>query len=492
MKNLIIILVILLSTVGHSLAQREIVSSGNQLMHVHKPDSPRFPGNFTYLWWYGDGGYDITLTDSAEHNYHVNHLSKTGFLSGTYVTTLITTENYGTEGNPDLIDARQPISSAHDKTSNLPKFLDSSDASNFIRITNFRSVVPNDTFYLIVTYGVPYLSSIDYLSAGAIRLSFPEESNNFKYISNNKLNESFLSHREEYLPSVGSHWYKWKLSVSEMHPGEEQTMLLPFLYTGSKTEDSLEVVVGFSYGYTNDNGGSFQEGSHLESASLKFAASHDPNSTQVSIDTTSCACGGQELEYEVQFENTGKGPTRYVRIEMQLDEAHDLSSVELTRFPREFSEITRKPIEGIRMYNRGMDAFYQVDEVNNKVTFEFHGLILTGLLDTLLKDPARAKDYIRFKVQVKPNYVIGKAITASADIFFDTNEAVPTNEVETTCLSPVTDGGSYDGGGSKPKPIPSPCHNTSCNCFPWIITSIILFLIIIALYRWYFYKKNQK
>lgn len=482
-------LMIVVVLTGALHAQRKLDISGNHLS-VSPQDQPQNGAVYSYLWWFGDGSYKITEEDNTLHSFYPYGSPYNTNLRNA-VPGLITTENYGTEGNPDLIFADSPIPINSGSTSDFPKILDPSDSSDFVRVNYFRNAVPGDTFFLIVTYGVPDLEMYTILSWTILDISLEEEETGlspFEFIIDNDWNLSFLPHGETArLDSSNSS----RIFIDNHHNGynyflggHERTILLPVKYNGTLTKGTVKCIINFEFFVDSPNGTGGVE-NELNSASIKLAASHDPNQVQVSIDTTTCICGGQELYYEVQFENTGDGQTDYVRIEMQLDSAHDLNSLEMESLPRWFEDISEGEILGYQpnYSGTGKDAYYHIDEANNRVIFEFHNIFLIGLLDTLTSDPSRAKDYISFKIKVKDGYVIGDPITAFASIFFDNNEPVVTNVVETTCPNPNSTAGI----------------NEDCNTFfvricwdCWLWYGGILLVLILIIVFWVRWRRNQR
>jgi hypothetical protein len=124
-------------------------------IHANESDSVRYD----YLWWFGDGGYAIK-TQLKKPNPDTTHAYLTHSRSNTilgsnnspaYMTTLITTENYGHSGNPDLIHIGVPNSAL------IPRGIANTNNSTgpIVKVEKFRNAVPGDIFYLLVTYRIP-------------------------------------------------------------------------------------------------------------------------------------------------------------------------------------------------------------------------------------------------------------------------------------------------------------------------------------------------
>lgn len=449
-------------------AQRKLKIEGN-ILTVDKPDDPQNGAVYEYLWWYGDGNYESGFSDTTTHIFYPGNMSRV--TGGQYHTSLITTENYGTEGNPDLIIASH-IPPLGNTTSNYTKRLDASNPSDFIRLSSFRKAVPDDTVFLIVTYGIPstgmFVGSQTYEEL-ILSIDFGQYSSKFEYVNKRNWNESFLVNHD--IGYLGNN--RWELTFDPLAAGEERTILLPFKYSGEEISGSFEYSASLEGKVSNDGGNSTIDFDGSEIGNMTFAESHDPNRTYVREKLTDCLAGGEELEYEVHFENTGKRHTKYVRIEMHLHEAHDLNEIEFIQLPRWFDEIIEHPIyESLTKTDK--QAFYSIDEAKNSVVFEFHNLFLPGVGERMNSDPSRRTDFIKFKVKVKDDYVIGEPITAFANIFFDDNKPVLTNMVETTCPDPIDDNDELERIDKKEEDATF----LGMGCWCWLVILSLLFVIL--------------
>ena len=421
---------------------------------------------YDFLWWFGDGAYAIIPRQDVP-NPNTTHAYLTHSRSNTILgsnnspvcrTTLITTENYGHSGNPDLIHL--------DITSGSYPQPEESISTNYLNgerigVQKFRNAVPGDIFYLLVTYRIPKSSG------GGINISFGDLNDEFEYIQNGDGldNKSFLPHNEHYNGS-----FRWEVPLNNER-AEERTILLPFSYTGERISGTIPVELIFSY--SSDTGNV----EHTTSTELIFAESHDPNSIDVNIkNVEDCNIGGRQLEYTVHFENIGDGPANYVKIEVQLEDAHDLSDFEITKLPKGFamSHISEGEIQGYQdNENRRTTerrAHYQRNLQNNTLTFEFFPVYLVGKDDKMHRSVSQ--DSIKFKIRIKDGYVIGDdPIEAYADITFDENPAMRSDTVYTTCVKPKCSS----------ETACCPKENTY---LIWILVGIIVIIILQILMFW--------
>jgi hypothetical protein len=170
-----------------------------------------------------------------------------------------------------------------------------------------------------------------------------------------------------------------------------------------------------------------------------------------------------------------------VRIEVQLDDAHDLMDFDIVQLPDgfNFTDIQEGKIQGYdwyldedkkKNYEKWSAAYYNRDLQKNTLTFEFYPVSLSGTGDR----PHRSysQDSIKFKIRIKDGYVIGDdPIEAYAKITFDRNPPIPTDTAYTTCVKPKCSSESA-------------CCPKEITYLVWIIVGIILIVILQILILW--------
>ncbi|MBK8627286.1 MAG: T9SS type A sorting domain-containing protein [Saprospiraceae bacterium] len=138
--------------------------------------------------------------------------------------------------------------------------------------------------------------------------------------------------------------------------------------------------------------------------------SYDPNDkTCLQGDRVKPDMVGKYVDYLIRFENTGNYAAENVVIKDIIDtKTFDVSSLQITDASHEV--YTR--IEG------------------NKVEFIFENIQLPF-------DDANNDGYIAFKIKTLPSLVLGDSFKNLADIYFDYNFPIRTNEAQTTVALPV-------------------------------------------------------
>ena len=136
--------------------------------------------------------------------------------------------------------------------------------------------------------------------------------------------------------------------------------------------------------------------------------SYDPNDkTCLEGNTISPSMVGDYLHYLIRFQNSGTAPAENVVVRDVLNTGRfDVASLQLTS--------TSHPC--------------QTRLTGNRIEFIFNGINLPAEQDN---EPA-SHGYIAFKIKTKSNLVLGNAITNKADIFFDYNFPIATNNATTT------------------------------------------------------------
>ena len=138
--------------------------------------------------------------------------------------------------------------------------------------------------------------------------------------------------------------------------------------------------------------------------------SYDPNDkTCLQGDRVKPDMVGEYVDYLIRFENTGNYAAENVVVKDIIDtKTFDVSTLKITDASHEF--YTR--LEG------------------NKVEFIFENIQLPF-------DDANNDGYIAFKIKTLPSLVLGDSLKNLADIYFDYNFPIRTNEAQTTVAFPV-------------------------------------------------------
>jgi uncharacterized repeat protein (TIGR01451 family) len=136
----------------------------------------------------------------------------------------------------------------------------------------------------------------------------------------------------------------------------------------------------------------------------EITCSYDPNDITEHNGHTDAGYtfAGDELEYTIRFQNTGNAPAQDVRIENQLSEKLDWSSMQPVAWSHDFD--------------------LMIDE-NGLATFTFDNIMLPDSVN----DEANSHGFVRYRITSDSDLIAGEIIENTASIFFDFNPAVVTN-----------------------------------------------------------------
>jgi|GEM_PF-2630413 uncharacterized repeat protein (TIGR01451 family) len=148
---------------------------------------------------------------------------------------------------------------------------------------------------------------------------------------------------------------------------------------------------------------------HLIHEENIVSCSFDPNSKEVDTGYTAenFVFAGTMLDYTIHFQNTGNAPAATVRIEDQLSEKLDWSTMQTIASSHDFELF-------IESAGRAMFTFNNIN------------------LPDSLTDPLNSQGFVRFRIQCKGDLPAGDIVENSASIFFDLNEPIITNTVINT------------------------------------------------------------
>ncbi len=402
---------------GTDTIQGTLSSGGRNIFEVLPLNPSQTGAYFSHLWWSGDN--DFSFMEVSEH---VHKDTKGNPTFPKVKMTDITTENYGTGGPPPLTYS---FTTDIGNTSSRQVLRQ----GEYIYVQNYRNAVIGDVMYLIVSYG----NSTRFPLSGTLKFDLGRHAQ----IDNGILNDHphFLSNGERWDAN------RDECSFRDLGVGEERSILVPVRILRNE-EDKLEMRVDLFKGNSQENAN--QLGQDYFAISPSVAHSHDPNlMLQHSTAQNECDYRNGKIHYTVKFQNEGTGPTRYVRVECQLDNKVNLNSISGITFPDFYSSHNSGNIAG--QLDTGAGAVFHIDHTNRVITFEMHDLKLETINDPNLTNLELARDQIEFDILVKSNYVFGPATVAVSEIFFDRNDSIETNEVQTVCGDPleINNGGGF-------------------------------------------------
>jgi|GEM_PF-4631596 len=140
-------------------------------------------------------------------------------------------------------------------------------------------------------------------------------------------------------------------------------------------------------------------------ASFTLRCSYDPNDKAVypeGLGEELFTLKDQDLVYKIRFQNTGNFPAANVRVQDEIDENLDLSTIKILETSHELTQLTNRD----RVLDFVFENIMLADSVNNEP--ESHG-------------------YIIYSIRPVDNILDFTEITNTADIYFDLNAPIITN-----------------------------------------------------------------
>lgn len=374
---------------------------------------------FSYLWWFGDNGFSFVPSPNYIHNYN-NAPAPCNMIA-------VITENYGTGGPPPMPDQVDTTTFHGNPATVLQQ-------GNSIYLQHYRNAVLEDTMYLILTYSNLVSSSP---VGGTLKLELNQDV---------QVINSMLTNYPQLLPNAEVKTQgvpEW--SFSNLKYKQERSVLIPVKVL-PHAKDSVTIKAHLSI-----KGGKEVEpgviGVNMYEINPIVATSHDPNLMIEQSDNTAL-CGnhdGEPIDYTVKFQNTGEGPTNYVKVICQLDDKVDMNSISDVKFPPIYTSnlIRQGSLLGYGNANQPKLGIWDVDVPNKTITFEMHGMILRSTNDSTCLDLEATRSQVSFRVKVKSNYIFGDPTIAHSEIIFDKNDPILTDSVFSSCIDPLP----MDNGG---------------------------------------------
>ncbi len=416
---------------------------------------------YTYYWEFGDGNY--SFEEKPKHTYKNK---------GVYKTQLSVTNNYD-DGKPPTTRPKEVSinEESFDTSENEKHYLVA--AHNGFRLQTNRDPVPNEEMQLVLSYG----NTKEYPSNGKIYLFFNEKkykAKNFELvdvrlhyneneISNEIIadNSRFIS-KEEFIQSTGiSTFLDEKLIVNDtlkqnlplsledakayyqdvkiydvdnVASNEERSMFFSFKTTPEMLKDTSAVISIRSI-YVPERG---NDSHKVLTKEMEIVTSHDPNKMAV-YDTrlNYRLVRFKRLKYKVRFQNDGEGPARLIKLNVDIPEMLDKSTLEvLDMYPK-------CPICPDEKVNYScLDTIISKDQIS----FQFKNIYLPGTTQKGVHDKDSTKGFVKYSMKFGKDFHKQKS-KSKTEIIFDKNEPIITN-TSTSRFSPGISIGAKAGYNS--------------------------------------------
>jgi len=404
---------------------------------------------FTHFWEFGDGHY--SSEETPKHIY-----KKTG----DYEVKLWATNNYD-NGKPPTT---RPKKIAISEISETPNDIASMD-EDFILKQN-REPVPDEEMVLVMSYKNPK----EYVTNGKLYLFYNEhqyKANNFELLEtrtyHNEKNidaEGFAYTRNSdddgtYLASSNTDFietrtflqdstektnlpltiekskafYKnWSLlEFDNLQPKEERNIFISLKTTPEMLKDTSAIISVRGIYVPDAN----YDNHKVKDMEMEIVTSHDPN--KMSSNGTFMnyrLVHFKTLKYKIKFQNNGEGPARTIRLETDIPDMLDKSTIKvLDMYPK--CEIC--PKETV-LYSCLDTTFTKTQAI-----FTFKNIYLPGSEQKNVKEYDSTKGFVKYSIKFAKDFHKQKTKSRTA-IIFDKNDPIITNYSTTRFLPGISIG----------------------------------------------------
>lgn len=404
---------------------------------------------YTYYWEFGDGDY--SFEEKPKHTYKKK---------GNYKTQLSVTNNYD-DGKPPATRPKEvAIQEANFDTSENENH-NLVAAHNGFRLQTNRDPVPDEEMQLVLSYG----NTKGFPTSGRVYVFFNEKKykaknfdlvdvrlhhnekeisdeiivDNIRYISKNEfikttgvstfINENLIvtDTLKQNLPlsleEAKAYYQDVKVyDVDNLEANEERNMFFSFKTTPEMLKDTSAVISIRSI-YVPERG---NDSHKVLTKEMEIVTSHDPNKMAV-YDTrlNYRLVRFKRLKYKVRFQNDGEGPARLIKLNVDIPEMLDKSSLKVLDM---YPECPICPEEEVRY--SCLDTIILKDQIS----FQFKNIYLPGTAQKGVYDKDSTKGFVKYSLKFGNDFHKKKSKSKTA-IIFDKNEPIITN-TSTSRFSP--------------------------------------------------------
>ncbi|WP_304142429.1 PKD domain-containing protein [Mesoflavibacter zeaxanthinifaciens] len=403
---------------------------------------------YTNYWEFGDGTY------SKENN-----PTKTYKKPGEYEVRLWATNNYDTGKTPTARPKKIKVTD-----------VDESYNEEASMITNFdlqrnREPVPEEEFVVIVKYK----NTKDYVTNGKVFLFYNEKqfkADNFEiaesrmYHNENKISTEDLvftskldtdnyyasaenkilklqsklqdSTEKQNLPltleeSKAKYNNSTAFTFKNMKPNEERNVFYTIKTTPEMIKDTSAIVSVRGIYVPDEN----YDNHNVKDMEMEIVTSHDPNKMSTSAFLMNYRLVRfKKPKFKIKFQNNGEGPARTIRLETDIPEIFDKSTIEVLDMYPKVKICPKYDVE----YSC-LDTTY----TQKQAIFTFKNIYLPGSEQKNVKEYDSTKGFVKYRIKFGKNFHKIKTKSRTA-IIFDKNEPIITNYSTTRFMPGISIG----------------------------------------------------
>lgn len=408
------------------------------------------PASFTYFWEFGDGTY------SKEPKPKKVYKKK-----GDYKVNLAVTNNYDNgkppKTRPKTVAVTETTDPAFEDIASMP-------LQDGYRIFNNREPVPEEEIVVVVSYQ----NLLNYVANGRLYLFYNEKefkNRNFDLIENRKhFNEKEITDAGVALAEESNNTNDYAasslmllnlkdlanpeeenleqtlaeskslfndahiLEFDGMDPGETRNVFFTFKTTPEMLKDT-SAIVKMRGVYVPDRNYKSHKKKTLE---MEIVTSHDPNKMSSNAAFMNYRLVRfKTLNFKIRFQNDGEGPARMIRLETDLPEMFDKSTLSVTDM---YPKCPICPKDEIVNYSC-LDTIIKKDQIH----FTFKNIYVPGSNQKNVTEKDSTKGFVKYTLKFAKDFHKKKTKSRTA-IFFDKNEPVITNYATTRFLPGISIG----------------------------------------------------
>lgn len=427
---------------------------GNQINFV--PETPPLiqvagapTAFYSYYWEFGDGHF--SKEEKPQHIYKQQ---------GEYEAQLWVTNHYDNGKTPTTRPQKVNIKNA------TKDYKESASMLEDLELLRNREPIPEEEIVVVMRYK----NSKDYITSGKLYLFYNE--NQFK-ANNFELSDTRTHHNERQSQDIQFAFTgetqkdeiliasaknetlnltkKWSdttektnlpltleeskeyyrehtlLEFDGMQPGEERNIFFTLRTTPEMLKDTSAIVTVRSVYVPDDN----FDNHKVKEMEMEIVTSHDPNkmSSNASIMNYRLV-RFKTFNFKTKFQNNGEGPARTIRLETEIPEMFDKSTIEIKDL---YPECPICPKEEV-VYSCIDTTF-----TDTKAIFTFKNIYLPGSEQKNVKEYDSTKGFVKYSIKLAKDFHKKKTKSRTA-IYFDKNEPIITNYAATRFLPGVSIG----------------------------------------------------
>ena len=403
---------------------------------------------YTNYWEFDDGTYskDNTPTKSFKNN-------------GEYEIKVWSTNNYDTGKTPTARPKKIKVNNANPDAKDTASMI-----SNF-ELERNREPIPEEELVLIVKYK----NTKDYVANGKVILFYNEKqfkADNFEildtrmYHNESPINtkdfvvtqtknqhldvastEDFISNyhikvqdstkKENLALTLEEAKAKYNNSTSftfeNIEPNEERNVFYTLKTTPEMVKDTSAIVTVRGIYIPDSN----LDTHHVKDMEMEIVTSHDPNKMSTNAFLLNYRLVRyKKPKFKIKFQNNGEGPARTIRLETDIPEIFDKSSIKVLDMYPKVKICPKYDVE----YSC-LDTTY----TQKQAIFTFKNIYLPGSEQKNVKEYDSTKGFVKYQIKFGDNFHKIKTKSRTA-IIFDKNDPVITNYSTTRFMPGISIG----------------------------------------------------